>query len=144
MAPNGGQKSRMIPLLALLLAASPDPSPDAQPLIGSPPQAPSSVAALLSNDDYPAEALRNNWQGTVQVKLRIGTDGRVRACRIVRSSGHDSLDLATCRIMLMRARFSPARDSNGNAVEDDFVSPPISWRLEEEETKPELLPSKQP
>jgi TonB family protein len=101
-----------------------------------PPPVSTSVASLISNDDYPAEALRNDWQGRVKVRLRIGTDGRVRACRVVQSSGHAPLDLKTCEIMLVRARFTPARDKDGHAVEDDFLSPPIVWLIEQE-AKPE-------
>ena len=123
----------MIPLLALLLAASPDPF--------EPPPLENrgrNVAALFSYDDYPPKALENNWQGSVIVKVHVGTNGRVRSCRIVKSSGHNALDIKTCEIVLLRARFTPARDSNGNAVEDDVELPRIQWLIAEDPTpKPE-------
>lgn len=117
----------MLPLLIAMAAAQTAPA--------SPPPPPSMVP-LFSVDDYPAAALAAHAEGTVVVKLRIGIDGRPRACRIVRSSRNDELDLATCKIMLMRARFSPARDANGNPVEDDFQTPPIVWRIEDDPTPP--------
>lgn len=113
-------------MLSLLIAMA-----AAQTVPVSPPPVRQSVVSLFSMDDYPPAALASHSEGTVVVKLRIGIDGRPRACRIVRSSGHDELDLATCNIMLTRARFSPARDRNGNPVEDDFQTPPVSWRIAE-------------
>jgi hypothetical protein len=40
------------------------------------------------------------------------------------------LDDATCDLMIKRAFFKPAKDSNGKPVEDHFRTPPIRWRLE--------------
>jgi protein TonB len=136
MAQIGGQKSSMIPIAFLLLVPFPDePTPQPAPKVSQ------SVIGLFSYDDYPNEALQAGAEGTVVVDLIIRTDGRPRLCRIVRSSGHQSLDLATCNIMLTRARFTPAKDSNGNPVEDTFRSPPVSWRIvQETEPKPEPLP----
>jgi len=119
----------MVPLLIAMAAAQTVPV--------SPPPATQSVVSLFSVDDYPPMALSLGWQGKVVVKLRIGIDGRPRACRIVHSSGHDELDIATCKIMLTRARFSPARDKNGNPVEDDFETPPIEWRIAEPVPEPQ-------
>jgi protein TonB len=90
------------------------------------------VRMLFSSDDYPADAMQNGWQGAVVVDLRIDAKGQPRRCVIVRTSGHESLDHATCNIMLIRARFIPAKDSNGKPVEDVFRTPPIVWRLVEE------------
>jgi periplasmic protein TonB len=96
------------------------------------PRANPNVVALFSSDDYPVEAMRNGDQGRVIVDLRIGTNGRARSCRIVQSSGHQALDVKTCEIMLRRAKFSPARDAAGRAVEDTLRAPPIEWRLQED------------
>src|ERR1044072_5940983 len=54
---------------------------------------------LFSGDDYPADAMRNEDQGSVSVRLSIGTDGRVSGCSVSSSSGSRSLDNATCRIL---------------------------------------------
>jgi len=88
------------------------------------------MRALFSADDYPAEAQRKGEEGTVQVELTVDQNGRVSACRIVRSSGSRSLDTASCSILTRRARFTPARDAEGRAVVDKITSPPIVWRLE--------------
>src|ERR1041384_893254 len=69
---------------------------------------------VLGMMDYPPEALRNHRQGSVVAELTVSPQGRATECRIVRSSGHKVLDDATCDLMIQRARFSPARDSQGN------------------------------
>jgi protein TonB len=89
------------------------------------------LRSLFSTDDYPASALARSEEGTVQARLDVNTKGLVRRCTIIRSSGHDSLDDATCNILMRRARFAPAHDAHGNAVPDSIVTPPVSWRLEE-------------
>lgn len=43
---------------------------------------------------YPAQAQRDEIEGTVRLKLLIGADGRVAEVNIVRSSGHRLLDQA--------------------------------------------------
>ncbi|MCO4876386.1 TonB family protein [Paraburkholderia caribensis] len=44
--------------------------------------------------EYPSKAKRLQQEGTVVIKLTIGTDGQVTAARVARSSGFDSLDAA--------------------------------------------------
>jgi TonB family protein len=86
------------------------------------------LASYLSDADYPIQALRLNQQGTVGFDLDISPEGRATQCHIVSSSGSELLDLTTCRIMLERARFEPARDEAGSAV-PDRISSRISWRI---------------
>ena len=88
------------------------------------------LRTLFSADDYPADAQRNGEEGTVQAELAVDPRGRVSRCLIIRSSGHSSLDKATCNILERRARFRPARDRNGDAVGDRVITPPVVWRLE--------------
>jgi protein TonB len=88
------------------------------------------VRTIFSSDDYPADAQRNGEEGTVQAELSIDARGRVRGCRVIRSSGHASLDSATCSILQRRARFKPAQDVNGDAVASSVVTPLVVWRLE--------------
>jgi protein TonB len=88
------------------------------------------LRTVFSADDYPADAQRNGEQGTVQATLAIDARGQVSGCTIVRSSGHASLDNATCDILQRRARFSPARDLSGDAIPSTVTTPPVVWRLE--------------
>jgi TonB family protein len=88
------------------------------------------VRTLFSADDYPAEAQARGEEGTVRARLDIDTRGRVSKCSIIQSSGHASLDQATCSILQRRALFTPARDVDGKAVPDSVTTPSIVWRLE--------------
>ena len=88
------------------------------------------LRSLFSADDYPAAASAAEAQGTAQATLTIGPDGRVVGCNLIRSTGNGALDSATCNILRRRAKFTPARDSNGNATTDTITTPPIVWRLE--------------
>lgn len=101
------------------------PMPD-----GPPPavRAKGQLPGLFSTDDYPAAALRNDEQGTVAVTVAINPEGRVSRCVISTSSGSASLDFATCAIIQRRARFTPARDERGRAVEDRSTAR-IRWML---------------
>ena len=61
--------------------------------------------------------------------LMLDPTGRVSACTVVESSGSASLDKATCTILSSRARFEPARDANGRAVQDTYTQK-IVWQLQ--------------
>jgi protein TonB len=85
---------------------------------------------LISNDDYPASALRAEEEGTTGFRLSIGANGRVTNCQITSSSGSSALDSATCRLLTSRARFTPARDSTGSPTTDTHTAR-IVWRIQE-------------
>jgi protein TonB len=113
------------------------PAPPAPPAPPPPPRkvqsatsAKGDLRTLFSTDDYPAAAQSSGAEGTAQATLSIGPDGRVVGCNLIRSTGNSSLDSATCNILRRRAKFVPARDSNGNATSDTITTPPITWRLE--------------
>jgi len=88
------------------------------------------LRSLFSADDYPAAAQAAEAQGTAQAILTISPTGQVVGCDLARSTGNGALDSATCNILRRRARFTPARDSNGNPTTDTVITPPIVWRLE--------------
>jgi protein TonB len=124
--------------IALLIVAAALASPSA----GSPQAIPQQRArasetlpSLFSSDDYPAAALRAEQEGRVGFRLDIDRRGRVTACSITASSGSPALDSTTCRLLVVRARFEPARNRKGKAVADSF-SGRIVWALPAEETPP--------
>ena len=86
------------------------------------------MRSYWSGEDYPSESFKNNEQGKVTFELKVGTDGLPKSGRIIQSSGFERLDLRTCEIMMKRARFQPARLSNGEPAEDYFQSS-IDWRI---------------
>ncbi len=117
-------------LLAALLAPPAVAAAPAPPPVATTTPAPVTdwPFNLFTEDDYPSDALRGDEQGRVGYHLEIGADGRVSDCTIRRSSGSAALDERTCRIVRVRARFAPARDSEGRAV-PDARDGEVSWRL---------------
>lgn len=61
----------------------------------------------ITNDDYPALAMREKRGGVTGFSLKIGDEGRVTGCEITSSSGHADLDDETCKLLTRRMRFSP-------------------------------------
>ncbi|HEY1607050.1 MAG TPA: energy transducer TonB [Allosphingosinicella sp.] len=108
----------------------PQPVPTPPSRTFEPARAHANLGSYVSDIDYPDSARRNDEQGTTRFRLSVGTDGRVTGCTVVGSSGSSALDSATCRLMKNRARFTPARDSNGNATTDNVASA-IRWVLPE-------------
>ena len=80
----------------------------------------------FSVDDYPLRERRRGAEAQVGFTVLVGPDGRVRSCTVTASSGSTRLDGATCRILESRARYSPAHDIMGVAIngQDSGI---ISW-----------------
>lgn len=85
-------------------------------------------AVLISGDinsarDYPRESRELRLGGHVDVALTVGTDGRVRTCRVLRASRDPQADQITCRLAVQRFRFRPATSAAGEPVESVY-----GWR----------------
>src|SRR4051812_31214622 len=110
------------------------PAPPAPPppprKVQSAQSAKGDLRSLFSTDDYPASASAAEAQGTAQAQLTISPSGQVVGCNLIRSPGNGARASATCNTLRRRAKFTPARNSNGNATTDTITTPPIVWRLE--------------
>jgi periplasmic protein TonB len=121
------------PVIPPVIQAPPPPPPPPPPRkTQSAQSAKGDLRTLFSPDDYPASAQAAGAEGTAQAQLTIGPDGRVTGCNLTRSTGNGALDSATCNILRRRAKFVPARDSNGQATSDTITTPPIRWVLANE------------
>lgn len=80
---------------------------------------PELIRGEISNRDYPRDALRAGVSGTVRTRFTVGVDGRVSGCVVTATSGSPALDETTCRLIVKRFRFRPARDMAGRAVADE-------------------------
>jgi periplasmic protein TonB len=76
------------------------------------------ISGRIKNSDYPRGASKANASGSVIVRYTILPNGRAANCRVTGSSGNSDLDSITCRLIEKRFRYKPARDTNGNAIED--------------------------
>ena len=73
--------------------------------------------SVITSQDYPRRAIDQHEEGTVKYHMTIGTDGRVKDCKVTESSGYRDLDSLTCRLVQQRSRFKPQMGPNGVAVE---------------------------
>ncbi len=122
---------RAPPVIAPRVYPPAPPAPPAPPPVtrSEPKSAVGNLQGLITSSDYPSSAQDNEEQGTVTVRLAIGTDGRVTGCSVSGSSGSRTLDSTTCRVLQRRAKFTPARDSSGQPTSGSFTQR-ITWRLE--------------
>jgi protein TonB len=109
--------------------APPPPPPPPPAKVQKATSSKGNLAGLIQSDDYPENARRHGEEGTVAVNLSIGTNGRVTGCNVTKSSGSRDLDNATCRILSSRARFTPAKNSDGSPKTDTYPQR-ITWRLQ--------------
>jgi TonB family protein len=80
---------------------------------------------IITNKDYPAS--QHNKEGTTRFDLIVGPDGKPVSCTTTVSSGFELLDKTACNAFLKRARFSPAKDGNGNAVTGRYKGS-VTWK----------------
>lgn len=116
-------------LLALLALIAPAPQqstlearpPEEQQGPGGLPTKPVPLTpptGWITQRDYPRAA--GGAHGTTRFRLTVNAEGVVVTCVITGSSGSKALDDQACRMLRLRARFQPARDSSGNAI-------PFTW-----------------
>ena len=106
------------------LAPPPDPPPESEPVT-----APFGRAGYLNNPppDYPAAAARQGWQGTVLLRVRVLSSGKVDGVEVQKSSGHKVLDeqaIGTVRGWL----FAPSK--RGATPIDGWAIVPIEFKLD--------------
>lgn len=78
---------------------------------------------INSARDYPKKTRDLRIGHSVTIVLTVGTDGRVRDCRVSEPSPDSEADAITCRLASERFRFEPALNARGEAVEGRY-----SWR----------------
>lgn len=111
------------------LAAAPGPvTPPAPPRVSQAAGLKGNPADFFGPDAYPSDALSAEASGRVIANLTVGTDGRVKDCQIVVSSGNSSLDRTTCAISKRSVKFTPAKDDSGAAIASTYRLP-VRWQL---------------
>lgn len=78
--------------------------------------------AINSASDYPVPTggRRARFGTRVVVKVTVGPNGRASDCSVFRASPDAEADRITCRLVVERLRFEPAKDALGNAVVAPF------------------------
>ncbi|MEO5708048.1 MAG: TonB family protein [Alteraurantiacibacter sp.] len=104
------------------------PQPPQPTYTPRPPVPANGPAGWVTNDDYPRIAIQREYEGTVVYQVDVSVDGRVQACRVASTSGHDVLDQEACRRIQRRARFRPATDRTGAMVAGTYRGS-VSWQI---------------
>ena len=102
--------------------------PDEHLRVATPASA-SAMADWITDADYPSAMSENDAQGTTTIAWTIETDGRVRTCRVVSTSGHVELDTAACAAIVKRARYKPAIGLDGKAMVTHGIRR-VVWQME--------------
>lgn len=92
------------------------------------PQALTNLGNFFSSFDYPAQALRGREEGRTAVVMMVDEKGAVQDCMVEVTSGIPTLDAQTCWILKERAKFTPAKGSDGKPIQS-VVSQAVSWKL---------------
>ena len=71
----------------------------------------------ITQRDYPA-AIQRRWPrgGRIFLRLRVEPSGRASQCDVMRGFGDPVADEWTCRLIVERGQFRPARNANGEPV----------------------------
>ena len=86
------------------------------------------VAGELRTRDFPRSGVGERDGRFIVVRYVVGTDGRVKNCRVMESSGSVEADAITCGLIEKRFRYRPAEDADGNLVEDETGWKQWWWR----------------
>lgn len=79
---------------------------------------------------YPAQAMASGWEGSADIRVEVGSDGRPRAASVVRSSGHEPLDRAA--LTMIDAGALRARLPDGLRGKAFAVVLPVFFNLDDE------------
>ncbi len=127
----------------------PDPLPPVAPVVTSEPSPMSQVPVLPTppttdqpridvgpsakvsyrekyRPQYPLQAIRMRQEGTVQLKILVGTDGNPLQIRVAHSSGYRSLDMAAIAAA-RQWKFNPARQDG--IARQGWVIIPVEFGL---------------
>jgi hypothetical protein len=82
--------------------------------------------AWLRPEDYPRDKSNSGGSAVVNFRLIVDAQGVPKSCALQGGTDGATFHETTCRLLMERARFSPALDSNGKPVESYYVNA-VSW-----------------
>ena len=111
------------------VAVAPVAEPAAPPPEPETVTAPFGRAGYLNNPppQYPNTAVRNGWQGTVLLRVRVLSTGQVDAVEVQKSSGFKLLD-EEAKATVRTWQFTPSK--RGATPIDGWATVPIEFKLD--------------
>lgn len=83
---------------------------------------------LITEADYPRESRTEGAQGRTRVRVSVNSLGKQYRCEILTSSGLESIDKASCAVVMKKAIFEPARDELGVPIVGQIFMN-LNWRV---------------
>ena len=80
----------------------------------------------LTTGDFPREAAMEGASGIVQVRIDLDEKGAIVGCHILHRTSPDQFADLTCKLIVQRAKLSPALDASGTPVRS-FYATKIAW-----------------
>jgi len=124
VVPSEAPLAAPVETVAAVAPAEPAPAPPPEPV------KPAFGGIGYKNNpppDYPALAVRQGWQGTVLLRVRVLQSGAVESVEVVKSSGKKVLDDAAIHTV-QRWVFAPS--TRGSTPIDGFATVPIEFKLD--------------
>jgi hypothetical protein len=90
------------------------------------------VRAIFTTTDLPREAMEKQQPDRARYQLLVDEKGAVAGCDVLVPSGSALIDIEGCQLVAERAKFKPAADAAGKAVRSVWISPPVTWRTNQE------------
>ena len=92
------------------------------------PEPKASPGTWASTKDYPSDLIRAEVGGEVSFKLDVSAEGLPTSCLVIVSSKIEQLDKVTCKIMIQRAKFKPARTAEGSPAASHYINR-VRWQV---------------
>ncbi len=105
-----------------------EPAPSPSPAFTPKGPKPINQSRWISTSDYPTASLNRGDEGLVQYRVTVGTNGKVKSCEVLATSGFERLDKGTCSKVSSRARFEPATNSAGEKVMQTYTGS-VQWTI---------------
>lgn len=83
------------------------------------------LSGRITDSDFPGSVRRG---GIVHLRFTVAPTGRISDCAVTRSSGSRELDAVTCRLIVQRFRYRPARNAEGEPIASSVVGEHV-WEL---------------
>lgn len=96
--------------------------PAQQASLADRPRPRTSPNTWLRSSDYPRSMAMMGKQALVNFRLLVDAAGKPTGCQVQRSYNDKQFDEITCRRLMERATFEPARDTAGNAVSSYYAN----------------------
>lgn len=85
-----------------------------------------SPARWLGTNDFPDKSWMAGHNGIVRFRLDVDSAGLPSGCRVLYRTNPDEFADLSCKLLLQRARFSPALDAAGKPVKSYYINT-IRW-----------------